>query len=48
MDPLTGLAGDCGISETTGTFRTYISQLYANGLIEKNGDAVRISETFFL
>jgi len=43
------LASDCGISETTGTFRTYISKLYSNGLIEKSGgDAVRISETFFL
>lgn len=43
------IASELGISESTGSFRTYISALHTVGLIEKQGpSAIRASSSLFL
>lgn len=42
------LAERCLIKHTTGTFRTYMSRLNSNGLVEIEGDRVKLSPDIFL
>lgn len=42
------LADRCGMTVSGGTFRTYLSRLRSNGLVEVHGRKIKASETLFL